>query len=349
MIDVLFVAGLAALLLGTLAWGIKTLPAERWQMIAAVPLAKSSNGAWQGLNLTFYGFFSATASTFGIALTIVLLASVGTPLLAAAAVIAVMMAICVPASKVLARVIEGKHNTFTIAGAAFLASLILPPASVVAQRALARWFDITIHVLPLLGAAAIAYALSEAIGRMACLSFGCCYGKPLREAGPRVARLFGRYHLVFHGDTKKAAYASGLAEEPLIPVQAITSVVFALAGLAGLALFLAGHWRLAAIVPAVATWGWRAMSEMLRADHRGHSRISVYQVMALIAIAYLVVMLSILPSEGPALNLAAGLAQVTSAAVIVLLQACWVGLFLYYGRSRVTGSVVSFHVVAERV
>jgi hypothetical protein len=26
-----------------------------------------------------------------------------------------------------------------------------------------------------------------------------------------------------------------------------------------------------------------------------------------------------------------------------------VGLFLFYGRSRVTGSVVSFHVVADRV
>ena len=69
-------AGLAALLLGTLAWGIKTLPAERWQMIAAVPVTKNGNGAWRGLNLTFYGFFSATATTFGIALTIVLLASV---------------------------------------------------------------------------------------------------------------------------------------------------------------------------------------------------------------------------------------------------------------------------------
>jgi hypothetical protein len=32
-----------------------------------------------------------------------------------------------------------------------------------------------------------------------------------------------------------------------------------------------------------------------------------------------------------------------------MLQALWVGLFLFYGRSRVTGSVVSFHVVADRV
>ena len=185
-------AGLAALLLGTLAWGIKTLPAERWQMIAAVPVTKNGNGAWRGLNLTFYGFFSATATVFGIALTIVLLASVGTPLLGAAAVIATMMTISVPASKLVARVIEGKRNTFTIAGAAFVASLILPPGLLLAQRALARGFDATLYVMPLLAAAAIAYALSEAIGRMACLSFGCCYGKPLRQTSPWLARLFGR-------------------------------------------------------------------------------------------------------------------------------------------------------------
>jgi hypothetical protein len=349
VINVVFVSVLAVVLFGALAWGVKTLPAERWQMMAAIPMAKSGNGEWQGLNLTFYGFFSATATTFGIALTVVLLSSVGTPLLAAGAVIATMLAICMPASKVLAAVIEGKRNTFTIAGAAFLAAIILPPGLVVAQRALVAWFDITIHVLPILAAAAIAYALSESIGRLACLSFGCCYGKPLRATSPRVARMFEHHNLVFHGNTKKAAYASGLAEEPLVPVQAITSIVFALAGLAGLGLFLAGSWRLAAIIPALATWGWRALSEMLRADHRGHARISAYQWMALIAMAYLVVALTVIPSEGPSPNLAAGLAQLTSAGVVVLLQVCWAWLFLFYGRSRVTGSVVSFHVVADRV
>src|SRR5208337_2028615 len=142
MIDVVFVVGLAAMLFGALVWGARTLPAERWQMIAAVPMAKNGNGEWQGLNLTFYGFFSATASTFGVAMAIVLLSSVGMPLLAAASVIATMMAISVPASKLVARLIEGKRNTFTIAGAAFLATLIMPPGLLLAQRALAAWFDI---------------------------------------------------------------------------------------------------------------------------------------------------------------------------------------------------------------
>lgn len=349
MINVVFVSALAAALFGVLAWGIRTLPAERWQMIAAIPLAKTENGEWQGLNITFYGFFSATANAFGVALMIVLLSSLGTPLLAAAALIATIMAICVPASKVLARLIEGKRNTFTIAGAAFLASLVLPPGLLLAQRGLAQWFDSKIYVMPMLAASAIAYALSEAIGRMACLSFGCCYGKPLRDASPRVARMFERYHLVFRGNIKKAAYASGLADEPLVPVQAITSIVFALSGLTGLSFFLSGQWRVAAIIPALAAWLWRAVSEMFRADHRGNARISAYQWMALIAMAYLVLMLTVIPSEGPVPNLATGLAQVTSAGVIVILQLLWVGLFLFYGRSRVTGSLMSFHVVAERV
>ena len=203
--------------------------------------------------------------------------------------------------------------------------------------------------MPILAATAIVYALSEAIGRMACLSFGCCYGKPLREASPRLARLFARFPLVFHGTTKKAAYASGLADEPLVPVQTITAVVFTLAGLAGLTTFLAGHFRTATIIPALATWAWRAASESLRADYRGESRISVYQVMALIAMAYITLMMAVLPGGGPIPNLAIGLAQLTSAGVIVLLQALWIALFLFYGRSRVTGSVVSFHVLTERI
>ncbi len=258
MIDVIFVDRPRRRLLVVLAWGIKTLPAERWQMIAAVPLTKNGNGEWRGLNLTYYGFFSATASTFGVALMIVLLSSLGTPLAAAFALVAIMMAICVPASKVLAWVIEGKRNTFTIAGAAFLAAIMSAARAVAGTVRAGTLVRREIRALPMLAATAIAYALSEAIGRMACLSFGCCYGKPLREASPRLARLFERHHLVFHGDTKKAAYASGLAEEPLVPVQAITSVVFTISGLVGLHCFLAGDWRAAAIVPAVATWGWRA-------------------------------------------------------------------------------------------
>ncbi len=349
MINIVFLIGLVVLLSVALIWGIKTLPSERWQMIAAVPIVKTSDGLWQGVNFTFYGFFSATANIFGITLMIVLVSSVGTPLIAAAVLILGMMLICVPSSTIIASVVEGKRHTFTIAGAAFVAALVLPPAVWALQHILRTWFNISVYVLPLLAAAAVCYALSESIGRLACLSFGCCYGVALRDASPRLARLFRRHHLVFHGNTKKAAYASGLAEEPLVPVQPITSVVFALAGLIGVAAFLAGHFRVAAIVPVVATWGWRAISETLRADYRGTSRISVYQVMALIAVLYLVWVLILVPSEGPLPNLASGLTQAASTFVVIVLQACWVLLFLYYGRSRVTASTVTFHIVHSQI
>src|SRR5262249_60218110 len=53
--------GLGALLI----WGFYTLPNERWQILAAVPLVKDSNGNWRGLNLTYYGFFFAPAAALG--------------------------------------------------------------------------------------------------------------------------------------------------------------------------------------------------------------------------------------------------------------------------------------------
>ena len=235
-------------------------------------------------------------------------------------------------------------------GAAFVASLILPLLILALQPLAAKLLHHEIAALPILAAVAISYAVGESIGRLACLSFGCCYGMPLRDAKPALARLFQRHNLVIHGSTKKAAYASGLAGEPLIPVQAITSAVFAAAGVAGLALFLSRHFRLAALIPVIASWGWRACSEWLRADYRGGSRISVYQVMAIVSVLYLSIFLVLLPSSSVITpDLTAAFVQFFSAAIILPLQVFWVVLFLYCGRSRVTASTLSFHVIAERL
>jgi hypothetical protein len=110
-----------------------------------------------------------------------------------------------------------------------------------------------------------------------------------------------------------------------------------------------GHFRLAALIPVIATWGWRACSESLRADYRGGSRISVYQCMAIVSVLYLSIFLVLLPSSAMTPDLSAALAQFSSAAIILPLQVFWVALFLYYGRSRVTASTLSFHVIAERL
>jgi hypothetical protein len=72
---------------------------------------------------------------------------------------------------------------------------------------------------------------------------------PVRNAPPWIARLFQKHNFVIQGPTKKAAYASGFAGEPLLPVQAVTSAIFATSGIVGVALFLGGYYRLAAILP----------------------------------------------------------------------------------------------------
>jgi len=350
MLNMFFVIALAAGLFALIAWGVRTLPAERWQMLAAVPIAKSADGSWRGLNLTFYGFFSATGTSFGFAVLLLLMASVGIPMGVCLLLVGFVLLVCVPSSRLVAGVVERKRNTFSVAGAAFVATIILPLLVLAVRPLASRVLHRELSPLPLFAAAAIAYVLGESIGRLACLSFGCCYGMPLRDANPTIARLFQKHNLVIHGPTKKAAYASDLAGEPLIPVQAITSAVFAVSGLVGVALFLAGRFRLAALIPVVASWGWRACSEWLRADYRGSSRISAYQWMAIVSLLYLGVFLSLMPATTPTVpDLSAGFVQVSSTPVILALQLFWIALFLYYGRSRVTASKLSFHVVADRI
>jgi len=345
MLNLGFVVALAAGLGLLLFWGIRTLPSERWQMLAVVPIAKDSDSSWRGLNLTYYGLFSATGITFGICIMVLLLAASGAPVIVGIMLVLLIMVICVPASRLIARIVERKRNTFTIAGAAFVAALILPWLSV------ALSWKFRVSPLQILAAAGISYALGESIGRLACLSFGCCYGLPLRQARPFIARLFQRHNLVLHGATKKAAYASGLAGERLVPVQAISSSVFAIAGIVGCALFLDGSFRLAALVPCLAVWLWRACSEWLRADYRGQSRISAYQVLSVFAAAYSTAFIAVLPSvpAGNHPSLQRALVHMDPAATLLILQVAWLALFLYYGRSRVTASMVSFHVVPDNI
>ena len=350
MLNIVFVIALALGLTTLIMWGVRTLPAERWQMLAAIPIAKAADGSWHGLNLTFYGFFSASGTVFGLAVMLLLLGSVGVPVSLSILLVVFVLLICIPASRLIAGLVERKRNTFTVAGAAFAATIIFPWLIVVMRPLAARLLNREIPIVPTFAAMAIAYVLGESIGRLACLSFGCCYGMPLREARPMVARLFQKHNLVIYGSTKKAAYASGLAGEPLIPVQAITSTIFAISGIVGLALFLTNQFRLAALIPVLASWVWRACSEWLRADYRGASRVSIYQMMAVVSAAYLSVFLLLVPAAATvAPDLAAGWSQICCAPVILLLQAFWIALFLYYGRSRVTASTLSFHVVASRI
>ena len=72
--------------------------------------------------------------------------------------------------------------------------------------------------------------------------------------------------------------------------------------------------------------------------------------MAILSALYLSIFLVLLPSSSVITpDLSAAFSQFFSAATILPLQVFWVTLFLYYGKSRVTDSTVSFHVIAERL
>jgi prolipoprotein diacylglyceryltransferase len=205
-------------------------------------------------------------------------------------------------------------------------------------------------VLPTLAAVSIAYVIGEGLGRLGCISFGCCYGKPVDALPPRVARLFGTRAVVFQGATKKIAYASGLEGVRVVPVQAMTSVAYLAAGLVGTLLFLHSCYAAALLATLAVAQLWRAFSETLRADHRGGGRLTVYQGMSLFAAALAMVCAAGLAGQpAPTASLARGFQQLWRPDVILILEASGIAMFLYTGWSMVTGSVLSFHVHEDRI
>jgi hypothetical protein len=118
----------------------------------------------------------------------------------------------------------------------------------------------------------------------------------------------------------------------------------------GIFLFLKGWHTSAFLLSLSVTQVWRVLSEFFRADYRGEGSISAYQVMALVSIAYGFLLAAILPAPPVhPTDLQAGLHSLFSPGIILFLQALWVAAFLFTGRSMVTASTISFHVVKERV
>jgi hypothetical protein len=196
----------------------------------------------------------------------------------------------------------------------------------------------------------IGYAFGEGTGRLACISFGCCYGKPLSQCPRAVQTIFRRFHFVFSGKTKKIAYADGLDGVPVIPIQAVTSTFYLCSALLGTYAFLQGCQGPAFLGTMVCIQGWRFVSEFFRADYRGRQRISAYQWMSLGIIMYACFLLFFF-GESRSLNpdILAGLNSLWNPALLVFLQVLWLIIFFFTGRSRVTGSIVCVHVLEDRI
>jgi prolipoprotein diacylglyceryltransferase len=279
---------------------------------------------------------------------LILLGALGVSLGAMLALMGMLFACTLPAARLIATWVEGKAYGFTVGGACFVGVLVLPWAVALINLFMKNGHPMP--VVPVLAAVAIAYAFGEGIGRLACISFGCCYGKALKDCPPWMQKLFARRHFVFQGKNKKIAYASGLDCQKVIPIQALTATLYVVSGLVATGLFLTWHFRAALALALIVTQAWRAISEIFRSDYRGEQKISAYQIMSLLAIVYMLGVLIVASNaDGSRIDLFKGLQILWRPGVILMLQGLWLAVFLYTGRSMVTASTISFHVNHDRV
>ncbi|EKD37221.1 MAG: hypothetical protein ACD_75C01209G0002 [uncultured bacterium] len=348
-LDGLFVFVLGFILANFLKWGFTHLPGERWQMLAVVPRQKNGQNLWQGTNLTYYGFFLATSQLLAIILFIALLAAMYGSIYGGLLIALIILSCCIPAARIIAILVEKKRHTFTIGGASFLGILLAPWVIMGVESLLADQGSF-LPTIPVLAAMSIAYTLGEGLGRLGCISFGCCYGKPLKACHPWLQQLFAKRNFIFHGATKKVAYEGGLTGERLIPIQAITCMVYTCGALIGAFLFLFGCFTEALLLTIVLTQLWRIFSETLRADFRGFGKISAYQKMGMVSVLYMLAVTAFLPaSDYIDPEIINGIDKLWNPAIILALQLFWLVSFLIFGRSTVTTASVSFDLVRKHI
>jgi hypothetical protein len=336
-------------------WASKEMPQERWQFVATIPRRKLEGGLWDGLNLTWYGALTAIAFVFAVALVMLLAASVKASMAVVTIAALLLCAISLWASRAVAQWVEGIANTHTVGGALFVVVLVAPLVllSVGWVGEMIGWSHglSNLQVLQILAAMVIGYTFGEGIGRVACISFGCCWGVRVDQLKGPMRKVFERLHFKFHGPTKKIAYASNLAGIAVVPIQAMTAIWHVWVGVMATWLFLIGQYAAAMVLAMALTQLWRFGSEFIRADFRGFGRITKYQWMALATIVVCALYAlwlqplggwsaAELQMAGAAVvakpNLAAGLAALWSPWSMVILQGLFVAVFMKVGRSSVT-------------
>jgi len=207
-------------------WVFRNLPKEYWQILASIPGKKRGREVRHGTNYTWYGFFLATAYVFAVLLFLLLMGSQAVPRSASLILVIRVLTICTPMSSIVARLVEGKRFTLTVGGAIFAGLLLAPWVIALLNFLPGDILEYRFPVLATMTAMAIGHISGEGMGRLACISFGCCYGKPLDMLPPFHRKLLAPFGMTFFGKTKKIAYAHGLDGQPVVPVQAMTSVLY---------------------------------------------------------------------------------------------------------------------------
>ncbi len=330
-------------------WAFKTLPQERWQILATLPVQKGEETKWTGLNLTYYGVFTACSVTFSVWMFAILESSHGVTTVIIFEHMFILLGLTVPSAKIVARLVEKKPSTFTIGGASFVGMMAAPLVILILNAVHPDHWP-RIPMVPSMAALWIAFAFGEGLGRLACISFGCCYGKPLSHCRPMYQRMFRQWHFRFSGKTKKAVYESGLDSVPLIPIQGLTALLNVGVGFFGLGYFLSGNYLLTICLVGGLTQLWRVISEELRADYRGGKNFTPYQFMAMIGAGYTMLWAFFWPnSSSQPPDILQGVLSIWTPEGILFLQGLWFVIFLFTGCSRVTGATMSFHVQQEKI
>ncbi len=197
----IFVLTLGCFFMLIFNWAFKNLPKENWQILACIPVKKINEKEWKCINLTYYGLITSLAYGFSVITFFFLLSSVDIGVNMGILTLFLILIFSLPASKIIAEIVEKKKNGFSVGAASFVGVIIAP----FVVKAVVEFMAIDMRAglsSVFMSALIISYSLGEGIGRLACISFGCCYGKAIDE-NPQAKKLFKKINFVFWGKTKK--------------------------------------------------------------------------------------------------------------------------------------------------
>jgi hypothetical protein len=351
--EIIFLTALAVLSSFGILFAGPRLASAQLQFMAAVPVRKISSHTWSGLNLSYYGFFTATSATFMFLMFFLMIFYVNGRFLQALLFMGPLLALSYPASVILASLIDQKKFALSVGAANFVCFLLAPFLLWALDATLGRQEGYSFPVLPYLAALSITYCFGEGVGGLACVSFGCCYGKPVPGLRGIGKKLFTVLYLQYTGETKKALFAGKLDGQKVVPIQLITSLVYVTCGLAGLLLFFTRYFRTAFVVCIAVVQIWRIFSETVRADYRGSARFTAYQKMAAGMVVYSLLLaaasyffhdrIPLFHTEKVSCReLLPSLKMLWSVSVIVTLEIVWLVIFRGIGWSNITGSEIRF-------
>jgi Prolipoprotein diacylglyceryl transferase len=340
-----------------LKWACKTLPKEQWQFFAAVPRRKRLDGFWDARNFTWYGALTSLAFLIAGGLIVIMTTAIGVKVEFVLLATVLLSLISLFAARWVAQIVERIPNTHTVGGAVFVIAIAIPIVLWVGSG-VSKYFGLEQSIgtlkmsdtLGVIAAIAIAYTYGEGVGRIACISFGCCYGKRVDNLTGIWYQIFSRLNFVFHGATKKISYAAALEGIAVVPIQAITAWIHIFTGSVGFWLFMKGNIAGSLMFVLIVSQGWRFISEFMRTDFRGKGRITAYQWMSLATIAlalFYVDLFSAASALGNPPSFILGMKGIWSAGPLVVLQLLALYVFIVTGKSSVTRSRMAMYLANE--